>query len=299
MQETTQKIVGIAAALGSAASWALGAVLFKWVGERMSPAAMTLAKGAISVVLLGVAVACFGFQSSQWNVWGVLVLSGIIGIAMGDTFFFKALQDLSPVSIIVLMVVGQLVTALLGIVFLSEMPAPLAWLGMAFIMAGVVAVLWVDVPEAEAQTRMRGILFGLAAVLCMSVSTVISKKPLASVSTLQATFIRMAAGTLGVFLVGASLGQVGGWLGPLKDFSFLARFLLAVVVVSFGGFWLSFVAIKMLQVAVASALNATEPIFAIPLSVILMKDRISPRAALGSVAVVAGVALISCAENPA
>ncbi len=187
------------------------------------------------------------------------------------------------------MVVGQLVTALLGILFLGEVPKPLSWLGMAFIMAGVVVVLWMDPSGAEAQTRMRGILFGLAAVLCMSVSTILTKKPLENVSPIQATFVRMASGTLGIFLLGAMLGQVGGWLVPLKDFSFLAKFLLAVVVVSFGGFWLSIVAIKFLQVAVASALNATEPVFAIPLSVIIMKDRISPRSVLGSLAVVAGL----------
>ena len=299
MPDTTQTLLGIASALGSAASWALGAVLFKRVGEKMSPAAMTLAKGAASVVLLGIAVVAIGFYPAQSKSLWLLVLSGVIGIALGDSLFFKALQDLSPVSIIVLMVVGQIVTAIMGVLVLSERPTPLAWGGMALIMAGVVVVLFGDVSSDPTQTRIRGILFGLGAVLCMSLSSIIAKRPLDTVPTVQATFIRMAAGTVGVFLVGGVLGQIGGWLAPLKDFNFLAKFLLAVVVVSFGGFWLSIVAIKFLPVAVASALNATEPIFAIPLSLILMKDRINLRSVVGSVAVVAGVALISCAENPA
>ncbi len=299
MQDASHKILGISAALGSAASWALGAVLFKFIGERMTPAAMTLAKGAMSVVLLGIAVACMEYHPTDSGGMWLLVLSGVIGIALGDTLFFKALRDLTPVSIIVLMVVGQLMTAVLGIFVLSEVPTPLAWIGMAFIMGGVVMVLCGDTPGEEGQTKMRGILFGLASVLCMSASSIIAKRPLQTVPTIQATFVRMAAGTLGVFLAGGILGQVGGWLTPLKDFSFLAKFLLAVVVVSFGGFWLSIVAIKFLHVAVASALNATEPVFAIPLSLLMMKDKTSPQAVLGSIAVVAGVALISCAENPA
>lgn len=299
MPDTTDTLLGTASALGSAASWALGAVLFKRVGEKMSPAAMTLAKGAASVVLLGIAVVAIGFYPAQSQSLWLLVLSGVIGIALGDSLFFKSLQDLSPVSIIILMVVGQIVTAILGVIVLSERPTPMAWLGMALIMAGVVVVLFGDVSNDPTQTRMRGILFGLGAVLCMSVSSIIAKRPLDTVPTVQATFVRMASGTVGVFLVGGILGQLGGWLAPLKDFTFLAKFLLAVVVVSFGGFWLSIVAIKHLPVAVASALNATEPIFAIPLSLILMKDRINLRSVVGSVAVVAGVALISCAENPA
>jgi drug/metabolite transporter (DMT)-like permease len=299
MPDSTHTLLGVASALGSAASWALGAILFKVAGERMSPAAMTLAKGAASVVLLGIAVVAIGFYPAQSEALWLLVLSGIIGIALGDSLFFKSLQDLSPVSIIVLMVVGQIMTAILGIFVLSERPAPLAWGGMALIMAGVVVVLFGDMSSDPTQTRIRGILFGLGAVLCMSLSSIIAKRPLDTVPTIQATFVRMASGTVGVFLVGGVLGQLRGWLSPLKDFTFLAKFLLAVVVVSFGGFWLSIVAIKFLPVAIASALNATEPIFAIPLSLIMMKDRINLRSVVGSVAVVAGVALISCAENPA
>lgn len=297
MQDTSQKVLGISAALGSAASWALGAMLFKLLGERMSPMAMTLAKGAASVALLGLAVLVIGYQSANLQVTSLLVLSGIIGIALGDTFFFKALQDLSAVSLIILMVVGQVFTIILGIVILHERPGPSAWWGMALIMLGIVVVLFGDVAGDQSQTKMRGIFFGLAAVLCMSVSSIIAKRPLEEVPTIQATFVRMAAGTLGVFLVGGFLGQIGGWLAPLKEMNYLARFLLAVVVVSFGGFWLSLVAIKHLQVAVAGALNSTEPIFAIPLSLLVMKDRIKLRSVIGALAVVAGVALISCAEN--
>ena len=53
------KWIGIIAALGSAASWAIGAILFKRLGESLQSSAMTLAKQIVSVMLLAAALALF------------------------------------------------------------------------------------------------------------------------------------------------------------------------------------------------------------------------------------------------
>lgn len=290
--ETTQKFLGICAALGSAASWAIGAILFKRLGEHMSSFGMTLAKGAASLVLLGAAVTIVGFEAMDGTTAAILVLSGIIGIALGDSFFFKALQDLGPVSMIILMVAGQVLTIFMALVFLNEMPSAMEWAGIACILAGVTITLSADLTGERKPGGRRGLLFGLLAVLCMAVSITIAKSPLESMSSLQATFMRMGAGTVGVFIAGMMLGQVGGWVAPLKNSSFLVHFLLAVCVVTFGGFWLSMYAIKHLDVALANTLNSTEPIFVLPLAYFILGEKISARAVAGAGSAFAGVALI-------
>ena len=80
--ESGDKLLGIAAALGSAASWAVGAILFKRLGEQMSSFGMTLAKGAVSVVLLGLAVWVMGFESMDSHTLMLMVLSGVVGITV-------------------------------------------------------------------------------------------------------------------------------------------------------------------------------------------------------------------------
>jgi drug/metabolite transporter (DMT)-like permease len=290
--ESGDKLLGIAAALGSAASWAVGAILFKRLGEQMSSFGMTLAKGAVSVVLLGIAVWVTGFESMDNHTLMLMVLSGVVGIALGDTFFFQALKDLSPVSMIVLMVVGQVLTILLALIFLQEMPSAMEWIGISCILVGVGITLSADLTGERSPSGWRGVMFGLASVVCMSASVIIAKVPLDHMSSIQATFARMGSGTLGVFLVGMLSGQVGGWLAPLRNRAFLANFLLAVCVVTFGGFWLSMFAIKHLDVAVANTLNSTEPIFVIPLAYFVLKEKINTRSVIGAISVVAGVALI-------
>ncbi len=295
--DSGEKIIGILAALGSAASWAVGAILFKKVGERMSSFGMTLAKGALSVVLLGAAAWLVGWQGMDAQTAWLLAASGMIGIAAGDTFFFKALQDLGPVSMIVLMVMGQVLTILLALIFLGEMPSPVEWAGIACIIAGVTVALSADLGDERKPSTKRGLIFGLLAVVCMAVSFTIAKGPLDKLPSIQATFVRMAAGTAGIFAVGLASRQIGGWIAPLKEGAFFLHFLIAVVVVTFGGFWLSIHAMKHLDLALANTLNSTEPIFVLPLAYFVLREKIKPRSAIGALIAVAGVAII-CLLSP-
>jgi drug/metabolite transporter (DMT)-like permease len=82
-------IIGAAAALGSAASWALGSVLFKMLGDKLEPVALTFAKGLLGVLMLGVALVFLGFQPVKYESVLLLTFSGLLGIAIGDTFFLS------------------------------------------------------------------------------------------------------------------------------------------------------------------------------------------------------------------
>ena len=165
--------LGAIAALGSAASWAIGAFLFKALGEILSPLAMTLSKGVLSLLLLGLAVVIVG--SSPMDVQSLLLLatSGMIGIAIGDTLFFRALQGLRPQAMLVLMVVGQVLTIGMAVVFLGESLSISAAIAIAIVLAGVVLVLRTTSPVEGGANRLQGVIFGLLAVTCMAVSTVI------------------------------------------------------------------------------------------------------------------------------
>ena len=73
-------------------------------------------------------------------------------------------------------------------------------------------------------------------------------------------------------------------------------FAISVCVVTFGGFWLSIVAYKYAQLSVASTLTSTEPVFALALAAIFLKERVTPRAVGGTFATVTGVAFLCVPE---
>lgn len=290
--DVAPQVLGIAAALASAAAWPLGAIIFKKVGESVSSLGLNLAKGLLSVVLLTLVILATGFQGM--GMYPVLLLgtSGLLGIALGDTFFFEALQDLGAHLLVLFLMLGQVLTILLAVVFLGENPTQATWFGIVLTISGVALALFRKVSGDDNRTTRRGILFGLAAVACMSVAMIITKKGLASVSAIQATFIRMLWGTLGVLALGIVTGRSKVWIAPFKNPRLLAGLFGAVCVATFGGFWLSHVALKNTDVVVANALMSTEPLFALPLAAIFLKERVTWNAVAGAVISVCGVVLI-------
>lgn len=289
------EVLGIAAALGSAASWAVGAILFKRLGESIQPLAMTFAKGVASVVLLGFVIALSGVDGVSQRDLLILAASGLVGIAVGDTLFFAALRDLSPSTLIVLLMMSQVLTAILALVLLGERLPMMAWAGIGAIILGVGVVLWTGSVGEKSPSRRRGITLGLLSVVCMAASTIMAKEGLDSSSALEATFVRMGAGMAGVTIYGFFTAQLGHWMGEFRNFQLARSFLVAVCVVTFGGFWLSLLAIKHLEVAIANTLISTEPIFVLPLAALFLNERITIRAVAGTVLATAGVVIVCLA----
>ena len=310
-------VIGVSAALGSAAAWAAGSIVFKKISENVSPFGMTLTKGVASVCLLGLGLLVTGVGHIGWTPLGLLVISGVIGIAIGDTLFFAALQRLGPFVLIVFLMLGQVLTAILGIVLLRERPPLHVWMGILATLTGITIVLATRYRQDKGGNWAaggRGLVLGAMFMVCMAVSSVVAKPAVAEksrdavaeksldpaaaerlhdpVPTLPATFIRMVAGTVGILLFGAATGKVGEWVNPVRDRRVATLFLVGVSVVTFGGFWLSLVAIKNIPVAIASVLGAAEVLFVLPLAAIFLKERIRLVEIIGALVATGGVFVI-------
>lgn len=285
---------GIGAALTSAIAWALGSILFKQIGEKISPLGLTLSKGIIGVILLGITYIFVGFEHMLPIAVVMLLLSGVIGISVGDTLFFASLQDLGPKIQIIFFMLGQVMTALLALIILREKLLLIQWIGILVTLSGVAVVLWKKIfsYSEKNKTYLRGIINGFLAMLSFSISFIIAKRAMNTVSPLGAALIRMLGGTLGILIYGLVTRGITNWLNPFREKKLISQFLLAVGVVTFGGFWLSLVSIKILDIAVASTLGATEPLFILPLAYFLLKEKVHISELAGAGLTVIGVTII-------
>ena len=81
----------------SACCWAVAAILFRRVGERITAMGINLAKGLVSMLFMAVLLLpgfYSGLATLDTNSLAALALSGIIGICFGDTLYFLALMRL-------------------------------------------------------------------------------------------------------------------------------------------------------------------------------------------------------------
>ncbi len=277
----------------SAASWALGSILWRKLGDEISPVTMNLSKGLIGSLLLGLCL--LGAESVPLAPRPLLFLavSGIIGISVGDTFFFKALMQLGPRLTSLLGTLYPVTIALSAAVFLGERPSPMVWIGILITMSGVAWVMWErGTPQGVVKSRALGVWYAMMALMSTTVAVLLAKLGVEAVPPMPAAFIRLLAGTMGLMCWGYVTHGLTGWLNPLRDRRLLAKVTGVVAVVAFGGFWLSLVALKNIDASVAGTLNATSPLFVLPLAMLFLKERVSVRSLCGTGIAVAGVGLI-------
>lgn len=277
----------------SACSWALGAILWRRLGEQLSSYSMNLGKVVIGSLYLGFMLFFVGFEPISARSMIFLGLSGVLGIAIGDTFFFLSLMQLGPRQASLMGSLNPAVIAVAAALVLGERPTPWAWAGIVATTSGVGWVLWERAASSRgAESSSLGIRYGILSVLCTAGAVLLAKVGVASVPTVQAAWIRLLAGSAGLMLWGAFRSELGAWVSPFSKGALLAKVAVVVSVVVVGGFWLSLVALKHIDAAIAGTLNSTAPLFILPLSMVLMKERLSFRTVLGTAVAVGGVALI-------
>jgi drug/metabolite transporter (DMT)-like permease len=280
-------------ALASSASWALGTVLWRKIGEEISPFSMNLGKGIIGSLYLAAAFLVIRMEPMSLHDFLYLGISGLLGITLGDTFFFLSLMHLGP-SLSSLM--GTLIpvsVAFSAVIFLGERPSSATWAGICLTVGGVAWVVQArQSRQGLARSTSRGVVLRLLSVLFMTAGIICAKIGVRSVPSVQATLIRMLWGVAGLLLWGCLTRQLRGWVAPLADLRLLWKVSLIVFVVVFGGFWLSLLSLKHLDASLAGALGSTAPLFILPIAAILLGERISLKAGLATAVAVGGVALM-------
>lgn len=284
-------MLGVIAALTSAASWAFATVVFERLGKIIPYAGITFLKGLFSVLLMLLLVVWAGnLYSVSAHDAMILVFSGIIGIAVGDTLFFKSLQDLGAKMQVLYFMLGQIITMLLSFLLLGDLLSTEEYVGAMILLCGIVIVMWGR--QEDHPNKTRGIIGGFISILCFSISAIMIKFTESNIDIISASFYRMLAGTLIMSLVGITTKSIKSWMLPLKHCSTLALFLLNVLVITIGGFILSMYAIKTISVSLASILSTTEPVFVLLLSYLINHEKISGRELIGATVSIIGLLII-------
>lgn len=285
------QIFGGAMALLSAAAWALGSVLFGRLGEEVSEAGMNLFKCLVGTLLLGAALVATGAPPLDGQTISYLVVSGVIGIAIGDTLFFGALVRLGPKLTLIVSNVGPAFTVILAVSLLGERLSGVGAAGMALTLAGATLVSWRRAGPACGPRASRGILWALGAALSTAVAVVLAKVGVREISALEGTTVRVFAGGVALGLLGAVRGTLGTWLGPLRRPRTL-WFALGAVFVSMSGFWLFLLGLKYGDASGVSVLNSTTPLFVLPIAAMASRERIAASEVAGALMGTVGVAMI-------
>lgn len=289
---------GEVAALGAAFIWAAASIVYTGVGRQLSPLVLNLVKGLIAIALLLLTLLFLGKLLPSVSLMPVLLLliSGVIGIGIGDTAYFAALNSLGARRALVLESLSPPLGAFLALVFLQEQLAPLAWLGIGLTIAGVTWVVMERSPQPNGTLThppLRGIVAGLVAAAGQAIGAVLSRAALAGtdVDPLWSTLIRLLAGILMLLIWFSAQKHPIQKLAPLRSRRLWGIVIMAAFASTYLGIWLQQIALKYAPTGIAQSLSATSPLFVIPFA-IATGEKVSLRAVFGAAIALAGVWLL-------
>ncbi|MEN1680927.1 MAG: DMT family transporter [Planctomycetota bacterium] len=296
---------GELAALGAAAVWAVATVMYRRLGTAIPPLTLNLCKGVIASPLLAAVVLLSPSAASseggglgQWSAIGLLAISGAIGIGVGDTAFFAALNRLRERrTILVCETAAPPLAALLGVLWLGELLSPWVVLGAAVTLAGVGWVVIERSPEVAIprDVMLPGAAWAVVAAACQAVGAVLSRQALteSDIGPVASALIRIVAG-VAVLLIWMPLSRTPYLPPALRNRKAIRAVVIATVLGTFLGLSLMQVSLKFTSAAVTQTLLATSTLLVLPL-LAAMGERITPRAIFGAVLAIAGVAVMMLA----
>jgi drug/metabolite transporter (DMT)-like permease len=287
-------------ALGAAVCWAVGSVMSVTPARHLGAFAFTRWRMAMVAVMLWTVVAFQGtWGSFDVHAWGVMAVSGLVGIFIGDTALFSAINRLGPRRAGVLFATHAAFSAALGFVWLDERMSLQAFAGAVLTMAGVMTAILLGRHKGETHEWEAdrghvgvGVALALVAALCQAVGSLIAKPVMAlQVDPVMASAVRVTVATAahGVLLMS---GFAAARATQAPTMRVLGQTALNGFIAMGIGMTLVLLALEKGDVGMVAILSSVSPILVLPLLWFQLKRAPALGAWVGATLTVAGTALI-------
>ncbi len=299
--------MGEFAALSASGVWAVASLIFSRLGRVLTALALNWLKCVIALLMLGVTL--YVLEGRVWPELGskelaLLAVSGVVGLTIGDTAFFHALNRLGARRTLLFAALSPPMTALMAVPVLGEPIGVSLVVGMSLTLGGVVWVIRERHPDGADTIKMRdaagrltktvkwGILFAVAAAFCQALGNVLTKWGGGEITALEISVVRLVFGVIGLTLILGATRQLWVAMGAMKIKKTAGLVFIATFLGTFLGIWLMNAGLRYTHVGIASTLSSTSPIFVLPLAYWFDGERLTARSVGGAVVAVVGVAVL-------
>lgn len=289
-----------AMALGAAACWALASLSAAPAAAHLGAFSFTRWRMLFATLLLVVlATARDGWATLPTASLGVLAVSGLVGIFLGDSALFACMNRLGPRRSGVLFATHALFSAALAWWWLGETLTGRVLFGAVLMVGGVMTAIALgkrsDETHGWEQIKGRwwvGVALGLMAALGQALATLMVKPVMAAqVDPVAASAVRMLVALAAHALLRGSGAAVAKPLNPLTA-TVLWRTAWNAALAMGLGMTLILWALKGGSAGLVAVLSSVSPVLLLPLLWLVYRRGPAPGAWVGAVLTVAGGAVI-------
>lgn len=286
--------LGAVCALASAFTWAVTSLLVRTVSPPLSSVTVSAVRSLLGGGLLLTWVLATGgvgrlIAIGEKNFF-LLAISIVVAIALGDVMFFESARFLGLARAMTVSMVYPLMSAGFAALFLGEPLSARVTAGTVVTLTGLAVIVRARNGERVREEHLgRGLAAALIAAVAWAASLLVLKPALGGLDPITTQAVRLPLASLVLF------ATPWGWGAPRQvltaDRSMLRRVALLGVITAMSSV-LFVTSVKLADVAVAAVLSSTAPLFALPLGLMFLGERVTRAALIGTGLAVGGVALI-------
>jgi drug/metabolite transporter (DMT)-like permease len=291
-------MLGVIIALGASLAWAGSSVLLKYLSSRIDSISVNTMRLWVGMIAL-LSLVLFTGRAGDILHTPILpilmvVASGILSNTIGDTIYIQSLSYLDvSISYPISQSAFPLLTLLAAIFFLNESFTLLNILGAVCVIAGIFMIVRNNKKAVISKNTGKGVAMTLIAAILWAAGSITLKIGLTQVDTFVAAAIRVTVSAMILTTVAFS----GKNTERLKLKTYGSRNLVLVAsagLLTYGIGAIGYVtAMNLIGAGKTTLLTASAPVFLLPLSILILKERLSLLALLGVFVAVAGICLVA------
>ena len=294
-------MLGAGIALLTSLAWSISSIILKLVANKIDSLVINTLRTCVGSILLFSLIMITGRYESVFNMplqsFIYVIFSGLLAMGFGDTMYIKsiALLDvsvafpLSQVSFILLVVLS-------AILFLGEQFTWITVVGAFLVIVGIYLITSSigrkGAPSEIKRINPKGLLFILVAIIAWTGATILLKIGVIGVDPFIAASLRISASAI-VLLFFFVSRQGKGTLSfrriGKKNLALVATAGLLTYGVAAVGY---IAAIQLIGAGKTVLLTAIAPLFALPFSILILKEKPTRFTILGVIISVVGVWLV-------
>jgi drug/metabolite transporter (DMT)-like permease len=290
--------LGEISALITAVLWSGTSIAFTSAVNRIGSLQLNINRMLLAAALLIVTILLGHFDYSiSLSQFSYLILSGVAGLVLGDSFLFKAFQHIGARVGMLLMALVPAMSTIMAFLFLKESISFSGILGMVITLSGIslVIVEKKNDDHSKIKNKKYGIFFGVLGALGQASGLVLAKFAFdeGAINGFVATFIRISSSVILMIFLALIVRK---YRNPVKvysgDIKALGATIIGTILGPYLGITFSLISIEYTKVGIASTLMAMVPVLMLPLVKFYYKEKLSWRAISGAFFAVGGVAIL-------
>ena len=260
-------MIGILSAFGAATSWTYACFIWRAQTQKYKSIDINLIKNIIAFLIFIPAFINLSSTTELKNIF-ILLISGIIGIGLGDTFYLKSLQTIGTRKTLSIETLSPLMAALSGEFLINENLTPKSWVGIIIVSISLFIILKKGnnlKEENAAFSEKNNIMifaFPFLSVLCAVLGGLFSRMVFlqSNLSPFLTTEIRLLGAI--IFLISLKGFNINFFLNNIEKKQ-QKRFLISIFLGTNIGILLQQVVFKTLPIGVGWALLSTSPVISL------------------------------------